>query len=388
MVVWGTALVLGWDDKKREALNRGTQRGRKRCRRIRSVPLQWNALANGIVVPFPSWYIERVEKMIEFTLAVTKPGGWVVQIGDNDSGRFVKLRPGPLAGGEPSLDHRGLVAAGAGLFDRRDWRRAGSAAIESWAITALTAGQRLPGSKPTPVEGLHAQAASPVTGGGCGSPSMAPLVAGLTRRGFPHFGLYVYRSPRLFLSIRCGGSGQIPGRGHGHRDQLAIELTIDGTDLIRDPGSYVYTPCPALRDLYRSRAVHFVPQRGDMSEEPFLAGLWQLTGAPPAVCIEFGEHRFVGAIREQAVCRTVEIGEHTVRVTDRWDDGMVACIELGPGLPPPSLQRVAFSPGYGQLSAVFNIGDAPPDVAAADERSCASNRAQMPRGSRSLWSAA
>ncbi|MDF9507849.1 heparinase II/III family protein, partial [Bacillus cereus] len=42
---------------------------------------------------FPEWYMERLEKMAEFTVDITKPNGEVVQFGDNDSGRFFKTQP-------------------------------------------------------------------------------------------------------------------------------------------------------------------------------------------------------------------------------------------------------------------------------------------------------
>ena len=42
---------------------------------------------------FPSGYFEKLERMAAFSADITKPNGRVVQIGDNDSGRFFKLTP-------------------------------------------------------------------------------------------------------------------------------------------------------------------------------------------------------------------------------------------------------------------------------------------------------
>ena len=42
---------------------------------------------------FPKQYWERIERAIEFTMHLSKPNGEVPQIGDNDSGRFLKLWP-------------------------------------------------------------------------------------------------------------------------------------------------------------------------------------------------------------------------------------------------------------------------------------------------------
>jgi hypothetical protein len=50
----------------------------------------------------------------------------------------------------------------------------------------------------------------------------------LQMRAFPYFVLYVFRSSRFYLSIRCGAIGQDGFGGHAHNDQLVIELKIDG----------------------------------------------------------------------------------------------------------------------------------------------------------------
>ena len=73
-------------------------------------------LKNGIT--FPGWYMERLEKMIEFVMYYTKPNGSSPQIGDNDDGRLHILSN---YGSWNSLDHRYLLAIGAVLFDRSDF---------------------------------------------------------------------------------------------------------------------------------------------------------------------------------------------------------------------------------------------------------------------------
>ena len=67
----------------------------------------------------PDGPLGRLESAAEFTVDLTKPTGAIVQIGDNDSGRFLKLlpalideRPQPA---EDHLDHRHLIAAVSGL---------------------------------------------------------------------------------------------------------------------------------------------------------------------------------------------------------------------------------------------------------------------------------
>lgn len=94
----------------------------------------------------PKKHLEKLEKMAEFTMHLTKPDGSIHQIGDNDSGRFVKLFPtlksmklqevklnfknlsdydeyldNEKYWVEDFLDHRHLIAAIQGLFERDDF---------------------------------------------------------------------------------------------------------------------------------------------------------------------------------------------------------------------------------------------------------------------------
>ncbi|RKZ84103.1 MAG: heparinase, partial [Candidatus Parabeggiatoa sp. nov. 1] len=187
----------------------------------------------------PSWYIERLQKMAEFTMDMTRPDGLIPQIGDNDSGRFIKLssvhqrlsvreakaRYCHLKNykglpeeadywDEVHLDHRHLVSAINGLFKRDDFAKfAGNVRIEQAIIEQLA-------------------------GHVCRPASSDKGIAHGTQTAYPDFGLYLYRDERVYLAIRCGSNGQNGNGGHAHNDQLSFELAIDGITLISDPGTY------------------------------------------------------------------------------------------------------------------------------------------------------
>jgi hypothetical protein len=148
--------------------------------------------------------------------------------------------------------------------------------------------------------------------------------------GFAEFGVYVYRSRRMHLAIRCGGR---PGP-HAHDDQLGFELAIDGEDWVVDPGSYVLDAAPAWRNAYRAASAHAAPR---------------FDGAAPARCLAFAPARFVGERRRvgQRIRRTFLTGAETLSIVD--DDetprhrlvGRAAALEhFAPGVP--------YSPGYGK----------------------------------------
>jgi len=79
------------------------------------------AKGNGLVVP--AIVLDRIQKMIDFLIAVRSPDGSIPQIGDSDGGWLL-----PLTSRAPD-DLRGLFAVAAALFGRRDyaWAAAGHA---------------------------------------------------------------------------------------------------------------------------------------------------------------------------------------------------------------------------------------------------------------------
>ncbi len=174
----------------------------------------------------------RVERMLEFVAAYTKPDGRVPLIGDADDGRIQKL------GLQPVGDHRYLLAAGAALFGRGDFK---AAASRFWQESFWYLG---PG-------GLDAfeQLATP--------PAPSASVS------FPAGGFYVMRGPGAHLIVDCAEVG-MRGRGvHGHSDVLSFELYLDGANLVTDCGAYLYTASREWRNRFRSTAFHNVVQVDD-----------------------------------------------------------------------------------------------------------------------------
>lgn len=86
------------------------------------------------------------------------------------------------------------------------------------------------------------------------------LLLNLHVYAYTGMGLYIWKSDRLHLIVRCGEVGQNGSGGHSHNDQLSLTLTLDGKTIIADPGSYLYTPDPVMRNKFRGTAMHFTPQ--------------------------------------------------------------------------------------------------------------------------------
>ena len=337
-------------------------------------------------------------RMADFLMHLTKPDGRLVQIGDHDSGRLFKLQLRPrlgTAGGSdgaqaPGLDEEHLdaghaVAAINGLLGRKDLARwCGGRRLEELFVAGLAGGTPWRAAEPPPppraAHPARAQApgfeelcerlrAAPAVEGArlvLAAPG-ASLLAGMQVRAYPDFGAYVFRSDRLFLCLRAGFGRHDASGGHAHLDQLALEVAIDGVGWIRDPGSYVYTPSPRLRNAYRSSAAHFVPYVLEGESALWRRGLFHLrldvsvcevatspAGAAVDLLLEgtrIGQTLTVGEqeiVVETRILRRPEVGRLRVRCRSDHEGRTVF---RGASLP----GAVAFSPGYG----ILETGDGP-----------------------------
>lgn len=384
MLLYCTALIVGQRDSEKAALLGYDHRLWGGASRLRPGPIPLRALpGNGGHSPFRALHFERLERAVEFTVHLTKPSNRVAQIGDNDSGRFLKLIP-PLQKStvvaardryanlegyaglpddapyweEDHLDHRQLVAAASGLFRSPDsLAPASQPSLEGWMVSRLAGGQAVASYR----RGGSAAAAA-WRGAGLAETldrleAELSSLAGVDRRtleflapggslrdelalyAYPDFGSYVFRSSRLFLSVRCGSIGQQGLGGHAHNDQLSIELAIDGEDWITDPGSYVYTALPARRNEYRSMLAHCGPWLQGGEPGRLDLGPFRLGSESWARCLHFSAAGFVGALvgsRRTAYC--------VIRLADQGVTAEYFCVGDRLRVAPPG---VPFSPGYG-----------------------------------------
>ncbi len=320
MVAYSTALIQALPAEKVESLHTT-----ERCTRFHSgphvVPPGWSEFVSRCrtrlpeITVFPEWYIKRLRGMADFTCAVSSNTERIVQIGDNDSGRFLKLWPSmrpTIAAAENDddsklltedyLDHRHLVAAISGLLGTG---LAGNVYEpfrgEYEAIQAI-------GGKPA----LFKTAESALR------QSDAPIS---TTFDFPGFGLYLITQGPLRALFRCGPVGQHGNGGHAHNDQLSFELWYKNDPLFVDPGTYVYTPDWEERNRFRSTAMHntlAIPGVEQNTWSEGRNGLFQLFDQAHAriisrnsACIT-GEHDGFGSRHR----RTIQISDFKLTGTD------------------------------------------------------------------------
>lgn len=69
-------------------------------------------------------------------------------------------------------------------------------------------------------------------------------------------------SKRLFLSIVIDTTQNALYTEHTHNDKLSVEVMVDGRYITRDPGGYIYSPSPEMRDKFRCVKAHNTDLRG------------------------------------------------------------------------------------------------------------------------------
>lgn len=176
-------------------------------------------------VSFSDSYRAKVKKMFEASLYFIKLDGQVPQIGDNDNGRLFKLSKRPVN------EHRYLLSLAAIYFDDGNFK------LRHFDID---------------------EEAFWIFGGNIKEvwDSLPYREDEIKSKSFPDAGWYIIRRNKDYCFISCGPTGQGGKGGHAHNDKLSFELMLDGQDIIVDPGVYVYTPYPKIRNKFRSTEYH------------------------------------------------------------------------------------------------------------------------------------
>lgn len=380
IVIYATALTLGLPKAKREALAAYDHRVVKGPPSLRTA-LPTHQLQSveasgwGTTSPFPGWYFERLERMAEFVVDITKSDGRIHQVGDNDSGRFLKICPvyypvsvkevrtkyANLAAYselpdeadywmEDHLDARHVVAAAAGLIDRPDlvsglsrsfvgnggasglgdsgyvrelarcrvrWRRTEESRAQDSDAARVGSDDEFLGAK------AKMLSAAPNATRVVSFPiPESEVLSGLTLHAYPDFGLYVLKARRIYLAVRCWSGGSRFLSAHFHNDQLALELVVDGENLIVDPGAYLYTANPEYRNRYRSVHAHFTPWTKVEEPARLDRGLFQLPNPVTADVHYFGPRGFWATINssERGVARLIELQPSGIMIVDHAPD--------------------------------------------------------------------
>lgn len=158
---------------------------------------------------FSENYKNRLMKMFTFSEALCKEDGTIPQIGDNDSGVFFRFKDREI------VDFSYLRYLKENILNKK-------ISPSKWDYVNKSSKKQ-----------VSYQAFS-----------------------FDDSGVYIYKSNNIYFSIYNGSNGQKGNGGHAHNDKLSFTLNYKGTDVFVDPGTYLYTPLPEMRNKFRSTYSH------------------------------------------------------------------------------------------------------------------------------------
>lgn len=312
---------------------------------------------------FSDQYLETLSRSAIFSSVVTKKTGEIVQVGDCDSGRFLKLSPSfhEKTLNEIHLNHDHYIWGCKGLFNYKKEIECSKMGYLEYIIVNNTVNKKIEASLDNNTSIQSDTSNKDDFFSMYDSASLDQKkeyvieLKGLNTENiqlysYKDFGLYIYKSDDFFMSIRCGAIGQAGNGGHDHNDQLSIELQFKGKDLIVDPGTYIYTPYPESRNLYRSVKSHFAPQI-DKEPCPLNQGLFSLNGSHGGEVLMVNETEFLGFHNayEDKIYRYIKIQNDKVTIYDLYT-GEESLVELVLNQDSEYMfPQIKFSQGYGLL---------------------------------------
>ena len=292
------------------------------------------ALASGnrSGVEIPGDLYQAVGRSVDLLLRMRSPGGNLIQLGDNDSGRLFRLVPRGdfISSGEARRCYQRLVGCQVAddepYFDENMLDYSGvtdlfvPGTLENQLLAAMAKPEFFAGSSPycykqststAAIAALRYTAAQRFS-------SVADLRAGLEMQCYPDSGLYFAISDALYLVISAHTNpGQKQNLSHSHNDKLGLELYIDGSAVLTDPGSYLYTPFASVRDRFRSVGAHNTLQVEGIEQNRFVDSF---VSYPDACCtlVELSADAIELALSYRGIHqrRRVQITTDSVIVTD------------------------------------------------------------------------
>jgi len=381
MVVYSYALFNGLSPQRLECVKNINQNNWKKFPKLKSYVDQKYQINKG-GIEWPCWFEERMSRACQYTRDISKQNGNVVQFGDNDSGRFFRFS---VAGefmtneeaelqfinlkgynnqiklydvdpetkgiyfGENSLNHCALISAFEGLFATDTEFSEGL--IEEEIIQSLSNNKvvsqqyvaqiRLMENELFNIEKFRYSNRVEVK---LRENHCYDLLSNINIFTYPMSGIIVIKSDHLYLALLAIPAGLNGNGGHNHNDQMSLELTMDGVDIWRDPGSYLYTSNPAIRNKFRSVSAHNTMigtgEPNFLFEEP--DKLFMKLNESRCTFSRVGITDFSMDLKYREFCqrRTVHIGKRSVFVVDSSNKPFKSNFS--------SCER--FSSGYGKLS--------------------------------------
>lgn len=348
-VLYTTALVFGVLETERK--NAFITYDKDCLIRLKNIKLQKYDLSSENF--FPEWYLERLYNAGIFTQTIIKHNDEIVQIGDNDSGRLIKLSPLLVFRDEFEenlLNHSSILSAISGLYNTDRFDKSVHVCPLEYSFIRVLSKKKI---------------AEPENGGRqvipyseqCDIKELAKKYAFshkktlyrddngtlLNEQGnvyyYDKFGVLVYRNRRVFLSVCIPPTKKPVLTGHRHNDALSVEIMVDGQYITRDPGNYIYTSAPELRNKFRSVYAHNTIHVNNVEQNHFQGtfGMKYVTGGELISC---DERAIIVKANYKNIehVRVIQIDTDAIAIEDYCDQPFSV-----------SFKNRIFSTGYGKV---------------------------------------
>ncbi|MFC2131838.1 alginate lyase family protein [Bacteroidota bacterium] len=274
MVMHSVALILALPEDKVSGLLSYNEEQWGIKKRLHTFKQQDYQIVNNQLFKFSDNFLHHLMKIAEFSYSIAQENGKSAQIGDNDSGRFLKFTP------DYSFFSKQDTAS---LFSNlKDYLSSSeekhyyhenfnNQLIPIAVISSLIKSKKLLNHRTKLLlehdiirKMLRVRTNDEVVDENMVVGGLSKLAyydsnigdENIIQVAFPNFGIYINRSSNYTSFIRCGQIGQLGKGGHAHNDQLSFNLCVKGRDFIIDPGTYLYTALKKKRNFYRSTRMH------------------------------------------------------------------------------------------------------------------------------------
>lgn len=151
---------------------------------------------------------------------------------------------------------------------------------------------------------------------------------------YSDFGVYIFKSKNLFLTIRSNYSTR--KMVHAHEDLLSINLVINGKKLLWDPGMPTYTRDRKLRDEYRFSDIHNSPLVSDLKGLNLKTFEFKLVKRPLFSKNDITNNRYQFGLEKDGVLviRTIEFYKNGLLIEDNFSEKSYPYLILNKSISP------------------------------------------------------
>jgi hypothetical protein len=175
---------------------------------------------------FSHRFHQQLEKIVDFIPYIVKPDGNLLTVGDIANTQLFKMGKYEDAPGINSL-----FCSAAHLLNREDLLKYSNIDEESFWLLGYDLNYKF-------------------------AELSYEVFRKLESHAFQDGGYYVMRDDDHYMAIYTGSPEPKGSNGHRHNDALSFELYAPDKSFIVDPGSYVYTEDPDMRNMFRSSRYH------------------------------------------------------------------------------------------------------------------------------------